>query len=85
MNIKKLVGALRFTGIIGFTIFIIIVLVKSSDPVEMDFLQNSLNFRPFNLISLLFLISLGSFTGIVLIQLYSLYRDLYLNDDTEED
>ena len=82
---KKLVGKLRLTGLIGFTLFIIIVLVKSSDPAGMEFLRNSLYFRPFNLISLLFLVTIGSFASIVLIQLYRLYIDSYLKDDKDDE
>jgi len=85
MLMQKLVGKLRLTGLIGFTLFIIIVLVKSSDPGGMELLRNSLYFRPFNLISLLFVITLGSFTSIVIIQLYRLYVDSYHNDDQEDD
>ncbi len=82
---KKLVGKLRLTGLIGFALFIIIVLIKSSDPGGMEFLRNSLYFRPFNLISLLFVVTLGSFSSIVLIQLYRLYVESYLNEDKDEE
>lgn len=81
---KNLVGKLRLTGLIGFALFIVIVLVKSSDPGGMEFLRNSLYFRPFNLMSLLFVITLGSFASIVVLQLYQLYIDSYKNDDSED-
>ena len=82
---KKLVGKLRLTGLIGFTLFIIVVMIKSSDPDGMEFLRNSLYFHPFNLVSLLFVVTLGSFSSIVLIQLYRLYIESYLNDDKEDE
>lgn len=81
---KNLVGKLRLTGLIGFALFIVIVIVKSSDPGGMEFLRNSLYFRPFNLMSLLFVITLGSFTSIVVLQLYQLYIDSYKKDDSED-
>ena len=81
---KTLVVKLRWTGLIGFALFIISSVVTSSEPSGMQFLRNSLYVRPFNLISLLFVITLGSFSSIVVIQLYRLYLDSYKNDDPED-
>jgi nitrate/nitrite transporter NarK len=81
----RIIGILRISGLSGFLLFIVIILAKSSNPTEMDFVRNSLRFKPFNLLSILFVITFGSFVSIVVLQLYQLYMQRYLNDEAEED